>query len=338
MFNNRFSSCKTLKDLQKTMEQVNYSTLSLEEIERIKAVFAANLPDEQELYLSNSLEYSALVAKITAFENKPKLTFSKEENIMNANTNPTIKNPDGSFNKDAIKDIIQNIAEDLSKIKSDTKEDIADNVESIKTHLTSVSGILDILGLSKLKADYDKVVYAGMNENGHVVHLDKMVAEISKLFREEIKRLDFWATDKTLAQSFTLKALIGEEYGTKNIFQAISATLLNVIKRGIEFVMNKFKMAEENAKSVVIKAILKGIRSVFSALIQGAIIVLKVVGKAISFVLCGVTAICHWAYNTFKKLILKLKEFISGKFKGKTIEEIIDDGVTEVSTEVIPQQ
>ena len=107
--------------------------------------------------------------------------------------------------------------------------------------------------------------------------------------------------------------MIGTVEVNKNIFECIIGGLLNVIRRATDFIKDKYKLAEDKAKSTVVKAILKGIRSIFCALIQGATVIIKLAGHAVSFVICGVVAISYWAFNTIKKLIKRLGEFIASK-------------------------
>jgi hypothetical protein len=89
-----------------------------------------------------------------------------------------------------------------------------------------------------------------------------------------------------------------------------------------KFIKDKYSLAEEKAKSLVLKAILSGIRNIFSALIQGAKAVIKITGSVISFILCGVTAVGYWVYDTIRKLFNKLKEHVKNH---KTAEEINED-------------
>jgi uncharacterized YccA/Bax inhibitor family protein len=160
-----------------------------------------------------------------------------------------------------------------------------------------------------------------------------MIKQINTLFKEEVVRLNYFATDKTLAQSFTLKCMIGDTYTDKNIFECIFSTLLNVIKRAVNFIKNKYKLAEANAKSMVVKAVLKGIRSIFGALIQGGIIIIKFTSYGISFVIAGVTAIGYWVYNTLKKLFIRIANWVKSKLPNDEEYDIDDVFEEEVILE-----
>lgn len=250
-------------------------------------------------------------------------TNEMEEVVMTMEERIVDKN--GKFNPDGIKEVIVEMAEGMSNICGDMVEDVSPHVEQVKGYLVSVSGILGVLGLRKLKADFDKVIYAGLDENLNPTQIDKMVKQINLLFREEIKRLSYFATDKTLAQSLALKCMVGDTYTDKNIFECIFATLLNVIKRAVKFIKEKYNLLETKANSMVIKAILKGIRCLFGALIQGGLIIIKFIGHGISFIIAGVTAVGYWVYNTLKKLFTKIAAWVSNKMHGDIDEDDLDD-------------
>lgn len=250
---------------------------------------------------------------------------NNETIILNGTMEERIVDKNGKFNPDGIKEVIVEMAEGMSNICGDMVEDVSPHVEQVKGYLVSVSGILNILGLRKLKSDFDKIIYSGLDENLNPTQIDKMVKQINSLFREEIKRLNYFATDKTLAQSLALKCMIGDTYTDKNIFECIFATLLNVIKRAVKFIKEKYNLLETKANSMVIKAILKGIRCLFGALIQGGLIIIKFIGHGISFIIAGVTAVGYWVYNTLKKLFTKIAAWVSNKMHGDIDEDDLDD-------------
>ena len=259
-------------------------------------------------------------------------TNEMEEVVMTMEERIVDKN--GKFNPDGIKEVIVEMAEGMSNICGDMVEDVSPHVEQVKGYLVSVSGILNILGLRKLKSDFDKIIYSGLDENLNPTQIDKMVKQINSLFREEIKRLNYFATDKTLAQSLALKCMIGDTYTDKNIFECIFATLLNVIKRAVKFIKEKYNLLETKANSMVIKAILKGIRCLFGALIQGGLIIIKFIGHGISFIIAGVTAVGYWVYNTLKKLFTKIAAWVSNKMHGDIDEDDLDDFFEDAEEDV----
>lgn len=262
-------------------------------------------------------------------ENKEEKIMSETKSSITPVTEENIKNPDGSLNFDGIKATVDAIAKDMSESADGNAE-----TEEAKGKLVAVSKLLETLGLSKLKLDFDTVICAGCNANGNVTQINDMMEEVTRLFKAEIKRLDYWATDKTLKQSFALKALVGEEYGDKNVFEAIASGILNVVKRVTGFIKDKYSLAEERAKSLVLKAILKGIRELFGALIQGAKAIVKIAGSVISFTLCGVSIIGYWVFNTVKKLLEKLSERANNN--NNTVEVSEDDFLqTEDSSESV---
>ena len=63
-------------------------------------------------------------------------------------------------------------------------------------------------------------------------------------------------------------------------------------------------------------------------------IIIKTVGHGISFVIAGVTAIGYWAYNTVKKLILKISGWVSRKFKDEELVDIFNDFEDEPETDI----
>lgn len=259
---------------------------------------------------------------------------NNETIILNGTMEERIVDKNGKFNPDGIKEVIVEMAEGMSNICGDMVEDVSPHVEQVKGYLVSVSGILNILGLRKLKSDFDKIIYSGLDENLNPTQIDKMVKQINSLFREEIKRLNYFATDKTLAQSLALKCMIGDTYTDKNIFECIFATLLNVIKRAVKFIKEKYNLLETKAKSMVIKAILKGIRCLFGALIQGGLIIIKFIGHGISFIIAGVTAVGYWVYNTLKKLFTKIAALVSNKMHGDIDEDDLDDFFEDAEEDV----
>lgn len=274
--------------------------------------------------------------KLTKIISK-KETTNKEEKLMSETkasitpvTEENIKNEDGSLNLEGIKTTIDAIAKDICESADGNAE-----TEEVKGKLVAVSKLLETLGLSKLKLDFDTVICAGCNANGNVTQINDMMEEVTRLFKAEIKRLDFWATDKTLKQSFALKALVGEEeYGDKNVFEAIASGILNIVKRVTGFIKDKYSLAEERAKSLVLKAILKGIRELFGALIQGAKAIVKIAGNIISFTICGINVIGYWVFNTVKKLLEKLSERANNN--NNTVEVNEDDFLqTEDSSESV---
>lgn len=314
MFKNRFENCKNLNELREVMinSKLTFRVLSKQEIDSIN------------LLLAQAIELPEVRVRTESDYEKLQKAFNKEENNMSEIkvsvtpvTEENIKNEDGSLNLDGIKATVDAIAKDMSESADGNAE-----TEEVKGKLVAVSKLLELLGLSKLKSDFDSVICAGCNANGNVTQINNMMEEITVLFKAEIKRLDYWATDKSIKQSFALKALVGEEgYGNKNVFEAIASGILNIIKRVSKFIKDKYSLAEEKAKSLVLKAILSGIRSIFGALIQGAKAVIKIAGSVISFTLCGVSIIGYWVYDTIRKLFNKLKEHVANK----PTEEIHED-------------
>ena len=107
-----------------------------------------------------------------------------------------------------------------------------------------------------------------------------------------------------------------------------------MIKRAVKFIKEKYNLLETKANSMVIKAILKGIRCLFGALIQGGLIIIKFIGHGISFIIAGVTAVGYWVYNTLKKLFTKIAAWVSNKMHGDIDEDDLDDFFEDTETDV----
>jgi hypothetical protein len=326
MFKNRFENCKSLEDLRNVIVngKFTFRGLSKEEIDSINSLLS------NKIKINNDSDFNKLEKAFkTKTDDKQGDDIMSEIKVTTV-TEENIKNPDGTLNENGIKITIDAIAKDLCESADGNAE-----TEQIKAKLVSISKLLEVLGLKKLKLDFDAVICAGCNANGNVTQINNMMEEVTRLFKEEIKRLDFWATDKTLKQSFALKALVGEEgYGNKNVFEAIASGILNIIKRVAGFIKDKYSLAEEKAKSLVIKAILKGIRELFGALIQGVKAIVKIAGGIVSFTLCGISIIGYWVFNTIKKLLEKLSERANNN--NNTVEVSEDDFLqTEDSSESV---
>lgn len=256
-------------------------------------------------------------------------TTTKEDVVME-DMKSMMMDENGNLDKEGIKKVIDNIAAGATNIVGDVKEDVADNVEQAKAHFVSVSGLLGILGLRKLKADYDRIIYAGTNDNGGLTKIDAMAKEMTKLCKEEIARLEYFSTDKTVAQAFALKCLVGDTYTDKNIFECIASGLLCIIKKVTTFLKDKYNLMEEKAKSAAAKSVLRGIRALFCGIIQGAIIIIKIGLHCVNLVVSGAIALGYWAFNTIKKLCLKIAAWVSGKVHKNDEDDFdFDESFTE---------
>ena len=259
---------------------------------------------------------------------------NEEETTMSEVTlKEAVTNNDGSLNKEAIEKFIDETAKEIVDASNGVNEDDDINTEKVKARLIGITELLGIIGLTKLKSDIERVIYAGLNEKGNLT-LDSMMTTIVELCQEERKRLDYWTTDKTVIQSFTLKALTEDDgYGNKNIFQAINSALLNIIKRITHFVSSQYDMLEEKAKSIVIKAILKGLRQLFKSLIEGVKFTIQLIGYSVAAILCSATSIGFWVFNTVKKLLTNLYKYFKEKRGDKEVsteeleKAIIEDTV-----------
>lgn len=326
MFKNRFADCKSLEDLRNVMtnSKLTFRVLSKEEVESINSLLAMAIPNHSEVRINDDSDFNKLQ---TAFNKNKEVNKMSEVKVTLENT---IKNEDGSLNKEAIANFINETAKEIADASNGCNADDNINTENVKTRLVSITELLGIIGLTKLKSDIERVIYAGLNEKGNLSP-DSMLEAIINLCQEEQKRLEYWSTDKTITQSFALKAITEDDgYGNKNIFQAINSALLNIIKRVTNFVASQYDMLENKAKGVVIKGILKGFRELFGALIEGVKFAVELVGCSIALVLCSVTAIGFWAFNTVKKLFIRLHKYFKEKGCDKeTSTEELEKAVVE---------
>jgi hypothetical protein len=332
MFKNRFADCKSIEDLRNVMtnSKLTFRVLSKEEVESINSLLATAIPNHSEVRINDDSDFNKLQK---ALNNK-----NEEETTMpevKVTLKETITNNDGSINKEAIANFIDETAKEIADASNGCNADDNINTEKVKARLVGITELLGIIGLSKLKSDIERVIYAGLNEKGNLSP-DSMMETIIGLCQEERKRLEYWSTDKTVIQSFALKAITSEDgYGNKNIFQAANSALLNIVKRVTNFVTSQYDMLENKAKGVVIKGILKGFRELFGALIEGVKFAVELVGCSIALVLCTVTAIGYWAFNTIKKLFIRLHKYFKEKGcdKETSTEEIVNAVVEDTAVE-----
>lgn len=324
MFRNRFENCKSLEDLRNVMinTKMSFMTLSKQEIDSINLLLAQAAP-LSEVRIRTESDY----AKLQKAFNKEEESMSEEIKVTKVTLKETVTNNDGSLNKEAIANFIDETAKEIADASNGGNADDNVNTEKVKARLVGITELLGIVGLTKLKSDIERVFYAGLNEKGNLSP-DSMMETIIKLCQEERKRLDYWSTDKTIVQSFTLKAITSEDgYGNKNIFQAANSALLNIVNRVTNSIVSKYKKLEQNAKSIVVKAMLKGFRELFGALIGGVKFAIELIGCTIALVLCSITAVGYWIFNTVRKLFKKLKEHVANK----PTEEIHEDDFLETT-------
>lgn len=324
LFKNRFENCSDLNDLRDVMinSKLTFRALSKQEIDSIN------------LLLAQAIELPEVRVRTESDFNKLQKAFNKEEEIMSEEIKVTkvtlkeaITNNDGSLNQEAIKNFIDETAKEVANAGNGVSEDDNINAEKVKARLVSITELLGIVGLTKLKSDIERVFYSGLNEKGNL-NPDNMMETIIGLCQEEQKRLEYWSTNKTIVQSFTLKAITSEDnYGNKNIFQAINSALLNIVNRVTNSIVSKYEKLEQNAKSIVVKAMLKGFRELFGALIGGVKFAIELIGCTIALALCSVTAVGYWIFNTVRKIFKKLKEHIANK----PAEEIHEDDFLETT-------
>ena len=328
MFKNRFAHCQSLEDLKDVMtnSKVTFRALSKAEVESINSLLAKVI-SSYEIKINNEKDYQKLQKALKVEQEEENMSQVEATKVT---LEEKIKNKDGTLNLDGIKNFIDETAKDIADASNGTNPNDDANTEKIKGRLIGVIELLDVIGLTKLKSDIERVIYAGLNQQGNL-SLDGMMETIIELCQKERKRLEYWSTDKTVIQSFALKAITEDDgYGNKNIFQAANSALLNIVKRVTNFVASRYNMLEEKAKSIVVKAMLKGFKQLFKSLIEGVKFTVQLIGYSVAAILCSVTSIGFWVFNTIKKLCIRLHKYFKEKGANKEINtEELEKAVVE---------
>lgn len=302
-----------------------------------EAVYAEIVVYAKELINPIEEELEEEIMGTTTMNNETFNTTNEMEEVV---MKEKIIDANGDFNLEGIREVIEHIGEGTSRIINNVEEDVALDVEEVKSYFIALSGLWETLGLKRFKSDFDEIIYAGLNEDGNLTRIDEMVIKLTELAKTAIKRLEYFGTKKTLAQAFALKCAIGDTYTDKNIFECVASALVWVVKKVTNFIKEKYNLLESKAKSIVVKTILKGIRSLFKAILHGGLVIIKITGHGISFVIAGVIAIGYWAYNTVKKLVLKIAAWVSGKLnkddeEADIFDDVDDNGATISSADVV---
>ena len=207
------------------------------------ADFTQELCEQYGLHKFNAATYELAIKDALALINPVKEEIIKEEETMGTtNNNETINNTtiemeetvmeekimdaNGGFNLEGIREVIEHIGEGTSRIINNVEEDVAPDVEEVKSYFVTLSGLWGILGLKRFKTYFDEIIYAGLIEDGNLTRIDEVVIKLTDLAKTEIKRLEYFGTKKTLAQAFALKCAIGDTYTDKNVFECVASALV----------------------------------------------------------------------------------------------------------------
>lgn len=201
----------------------------------------------------------------------------------------------------------------ISRTKGKVMEDINDDMETIKGGIGTVVGLLDIVGITSLKTNIERIIYAGVSNAGagKAGSLTNMAEECTAIIYEEIEFLKLIGDEASLKQAASLKAFItkdGKQVRGKNIFELIAGLLYWLVRK----VMNKMKEwfgIPKDKMPKVLGMLFSGITMLLDLVLAGVRIVLFLGARAIGFVVAAGVKLGMFVVNTVKTIFGKIKGF-----------------------------
>lgn len=201
----------------------------------------------------------------------------------------------------------------VNRTKGNVMEDINDDMETIKGGIGTVVGLLDIVGITSLKANIERIIYAGVSnagagKSGSLTH---MAEECTAIIYEEIEFLKLIGDEASLKQAASLKAFVtkdGKQVRGKNIFELIAGLLYWLVRK----VMNKMKEwfgIPKDKMPKVLGMLFSGITMLLDLVLAGVRIVLFLGARAIGFVVAAGVKLGMFVVNTVKTIFGKIKGF-----------------------------
>lgn len=201
----------------------------------------------------------------------------------------------------------------VNRTKGKVMEDINDDMETIKGGIGTVVGLLDIVGITSLKANIERIIYAGVSnagagKSGSLTH---MAEECTAIIYEEIEFLKLIGDEASLKQAASLKAFVtkdGKQVRGKNIFELIAGLLYWLVRK----VMNKMKEwfgIPKDKMPKVLGMLFSGITMLLDLVLAGVRIVLFLGARAIGFVVAAGVKLGMFVVNTVKTIFGKIKGF-----------------------------
>lgn len=311
MGNNRFSKCKTLKDLYNvfSFEDVfDYDDLSIDELSIVADVFEANLPDNVDMperfvtrdgheiisKAGYTLIWDVTIDTIDMMEGKE---------MLNNGTENLINETEKDIN-DAMKQFDNNTGHGCKKGK--TVEEADKCVANIQAALAKVLNFIDeTLGFSPVKDAITGIIEAGLDGKSTPTAIKKMAEDCEKKILEEAEFLmEFAADDITFRKAVQLKALV-EGGRRKSIFESFACGILWIADR----MFNKLKKWYDDFKDKkgLLASIFKGIVGFIGFVSKGAKVVINCITKAVSYIIAGAIIAACSIINAIKGFVSKLK-------------------------------
>lgn len=201
----------------------------------------------------------------------------------------------------------------VNRTKGKVMEDINGDMETIKGGIGTVVGLLDIVGITSLKANIERIIYAGVSnagagKSGSLTH---MAEECTSIIYEEVEFLKLIGDEASLKQAASLKAFVtkdGKQVRGKNIFELIAGLLYWLVRK----VMNKMKEwfgIPKDKMPKVLGMLFSGITMLLDLVLAGVRIVLFLGARAIGFVVAAGVKLGMFVVNTVKTIFGKIKGF-----------------------------
>jgi hypothetical protein len=312
MLNNRFSKCKTLKDLYDVFNNedvFDYDNLSIEELSIVADVFEANLPDNVDMperFVTRDGHEIISKAGYTLIWDVTIDTIDMEENKMLNNGTGNLINETQNDINDAMKKFNDNTGH--GKKKGKTVEEADKYLANIQAALAKVLNFIDeTLGFSPVKDAITGIIEAGLDGKSTPTAIKKMAEDCEKRIIEEAEFLmEFAADDVTFRNAIQLKALV-EDGRRKSIFESFACGILWIADR----MFDKLKSWYDNFKDKkgLLASIFRGIVGFIGIVSKGAKIVINCITKAVSYIIAGtIFAVCT-IVNAIKGFVSKLKDW-----------------------------
>lgn len=303
---NRFSTTKNLHDLLSTIEtnNVTFRTLSAEEIERINAILAANLPGV-DMKVSSGVTFDKMVDMLGHIINN-----KKEEPSMKNGTNEIKTN---------INLAVEEIYAKWEQAKNNVKVKAGQTAEAfvtetdeqtnkVKEGLDTVLEFADKqLGLSMLKHNIAEILQAG-GDGTTKKDLFKMADKCREQINKFINRIERYGSPET---ANTLKELFGL-MRKEDLFTKFFSTL-NWIANKVARKLRKILQIDEEKS--IIGAICRSLAGFGAVIKAGVQIVWTAVKYTAAFITAGLIKLWDWVVHTFRKFAESHKDWKEKKDK-----------------------
>lgn len=352
----RFDNCKSLNDLYNTfskMDDVDFTSLTESDKERLVAVFSANVPADTvpDTPLTDAGYTYIWNVTIDTVENMEETTM-KTNNNMEAAINEMMNNMEGMNMASKIKvtalDVVEMAKEKIhgaaSSVKAnagaeyqDFKNQTDNAVTEIKDAMGPVLGFIDgVLGYSNLKDALCRVIYEHTEDRATKSSFVKMAQKCRQEVEDYIEFLELVDDEDSIKNVIALRQLIGEdengEIVTQSIFSAFAKGIVWVCKKVRRFLNRHFGTTEDTnifgSIGASISRVFGIIGGVAKAILSVGVTAVKFVGGyALAAVVKGISIVADLAKLLWSK-VKGLGEHIHDKFT-KEDEELFEDELDE---------